>query len=436
MDTKHQRKGKTYEEIYGLQKAKEIKEKLRESHLGQRGFWIDKKRYYFHPEERKRKISQTIKRLMAETDLKQRISKTMKSKGYKGMALEERYGYATAEKMKQILRLARLGKKPWNRDKGLSEEHKSKLRLAKTRLKMNRERYEEWRRKISQSKKGQRASPATEWKKGQIPWNKGKFNIYSQETLKKMSEARKGKNIGEKHPMWDKHHKKESIEKIRLAFLGKSYEERFGKEKAEQIKQKLRGKMPPNKGKPLSERIKKILREKSKKQWASEEARKQMSEIKKKSFIEHPEWRKKISEIQTKFYREHPEYREQARERRLKQIFPKERTSPEIKLRDELIRRGILFKEQEVIHNICRADFFIPPKIVVFVDGDYWHTNPMWMMKRRKNELSKAQRKNIEVDKRHNKLLEKNGKIVLRFWESDIKVDVKKCIDKVEKILN
>lgn len=38
------KKGKTYEEMYGIQKAKEIKEKSRISHMGNLGYWKDKKR--------------------------------------------------------------------------------------------------------------------------------------------------------------------------------------------------------------------------------------------------------------------------------------------------------------------------------------------------------------------------------------------------------
>lgn len=43
--------------------------------------------------------------------------------------------------------------------------------------------------KARQTNKGQRRSPRTEFKKGQIPWNKGR--TYSEETRKKISEAKK-----------------------------------------------------------------------------------------------------------------------------------------------------------------------------------------------------------------------------------------------------
>ena len=41
-------------------------------------------------------------------------------------------------------------------------------------------------------------------KQVKISWNKGKTGIYSKETLKKMSEGRKGKNKGENNFMYGK----------------------------------------------------------------------------------------------------------------------------------------------------------------------------------------------------------------------------------------
>ena len=56
---------------------------------------------------------------------------------------------------------------------------------------------EETRRKISEANKGkvrseEHCKKMSEIKKGQVPWNKGKHNIYSDETHRKMSEIHKG----------------------------------------------------------------------------------------------------------------------------------------------------------------------------------------------------------------------------------------------------
>lgn len=70
--------------------------------------------------------------------------------------------------------------------------------------------------------------------RGQNPWNKGKTGIYSNETIQKMIDAKKGKPLseshkkaiqeaqkGENHPMFGKHQSEEAKEKIRQKQLGK-----------------------------------------------------------------------------------------------------------------------------------------------------------------------------------------------------------------------
>ena len=57
---------------------------------------------------------------------------------------------------------------------------------------------EDTRRKMSEAKKGRTFTEEhrrnmSEAQKGKVPWNKGKKGIYSEETIKKMSEANKGK---------------------------------------------------------------------------------------------------------------------------------------------------------------------------------------------------------------------------------------------------
>lgn len=68
-----------------------------------------------------------------------------------------------------------------------------------------------------------------EFKKGDEPWNKGVKNCFSEETIKSMSEKRKGKHNSPATEFkkgltpWikGKHHTEESNEKNRLAHLGK-----------------------------------------------------------------------------------------------------------------------------------------------------------------------------------------------------------------------
>ena len=51
------------------------------------------------------------------------------------------------------------------------------------------------------------------------PWNKGKKGVYSEETLKKMSQAKKGKNA----PWFGKHLSEETRRKMSEAHKGKKY---------------------------------------------------------------------------------------------------------------------------------------------------------------------------------------------------------------------
>lgn len=51
-------------------------------------------------------------------------------------------------------------------------------------------------------KKGISISPKTQFKKGQNPWNKDKKNCFSEESIKRMKEHKKGKCIGKNHWNW------------------------------------------------------------------------------------------------------------------------------------------------------------------------------------------------------------------------------------------
>ncbi|MGX7134079.1 NUMOD3 domain-containing DNA-binding protein [Enterococcus thailandicus] len=74
--------------------------------------------------------------------------------------------------------------------------------------------------------------------KGQSPWNKGRNNVYSDETLEKMSLSKKGKKIsdehkaairkaqsGVNHPMYGKHHSEETKQILREKAVGKKISE-------------------------------------------------------------------------------------------------------------------------------------------------------------------------------------------------------------------
>lgn len=93
----------------------------------------------------------------------------------------------------------------------------------------------------------------------------------------------------------------------------------------------------------------------------------------------------------------------------------KKDTGIEVKVEQELRRRMILFEKQVPLCGIARVDFLLPKKVVIQVDGDYWHSLP---------EV-------INRDRKQDDILIKSGYNVVRLKESEIKQSVEDCIDKL-----
>lgn len=119
-----------------------------------------------------------------ETKLKMRKPKSLETRlkmslARKGKTYEQIYGEEVAKIRKQQI----------------SNQFKGKKKLLKTRLKMKKPKSEEHKLKISKSLKGKVRNKnwcknISEGKKGGIPWNKGKSNVFTEETLNKIREAR------------------------------------------------------------------------------------------------------------------------------------------------------------------------------------------------------------------------------------------------------
>ncbi|MGV8172055.1 MAG: NUMOD3 domain-containing DNA-binding protein [Candidatus Woesearchaeota archaeon] len=340
-------------------------------------------------------------------------------------------------------------------------------------------------------KKGTHFSPKTEFKKGQIPWNKGKKtgNIWkgrahSEEAKQKMREAHLGKSAG----MLGKKHSEESKRKMSEALKGK-VPWIIGKHHSEDARQKMsvlrKGRIPWNKGKSTSEKTKKKLSEifkgkparnkglkTGKPAWnrglhPSEETLKKLSESHKGQ--DHWTGRKHSEESKQKMSIRHktnpirywqgkkrPDIIASSRETLMRLYksgaFPKQsNTLPERMIKKELISRGhtegIDFIHQGNLGEFI-PDFYFPiQKVIVECDGDYWHANPK---KHPYNPLTyintktgkplhpEKQVKNIKDDAKKNYYYSKldNGSWkVIRLWESEIKRNVKECVDKIEAML-
>lgn len=176
----------------------------------------------------------------------------------------------------------------------MSEEQKRKLRQAN----LGKTASEETRKKMSESRKGKKRPPR------------------SDEWLKNQSEARKGKFTGENNPFFGKHHSEESKKKVSEAKKGKPL--------TEEHKQKLKGRIPPNQGKAPSVETRKKISDAAKGREVSRETRGKMSETRKRLGIKPPsakgkkmsdESKRKISEAKKgqEFSEEHRRHISEAR---------------------------------------------------------------------------------------------------------------------------
>ncbi len=117
-------------------------------------------------------------------------------------------------------------------------------------------------------------------------------------------------------------------------------------------------------------------------------------------------------------------------------------TKPEVLLRKELWSRNLRYRVNYK-QLLGKPDIvFTKQKIAIFCDGDFWHGHN-WAIRGLNSldeELVKYSEywrkkiiRNIERDKEVNNKLSEMGWVVIRFWESQIRKDVKECADIIEK---
>ncbi len=112
-------------------------------------------------------------------------------------------------------------------------------------------------------------------------------------------------------------------------------------------------------------------------------------------------------------------------------------TKPELLLRKELWRRGLRYRKncKKVIGTPDVV--FLGAQIAVFVDGKMWHG---YDWENQKNDFKSNRdfwipkiEKNIERDYRVTQELIDLDWAVLRFWDFEVRKDVKACADKIEQ---
>lgn len=97
--------------------------------------------------------------------------------------------------------------------------------------------------------------------------------------------------------------------------------------------------------------------------------------------------------------------------------FPQTDTLPCKEMEKILKKNNISYKKEHIVGSWA-FDFFLPKyKILIEVDGDYFHSNPKIYPN---GPQTKTQKINWYRDFKKNKFCEENGHQLIRFWESDI----------------
>lgn len=127
---------------------------------------------------------------------------------------------------------------------------------------------------------------------------------------------------------------------------------------------------------------------------------------------------------------------------RIMSSIPSRNTKPEMLLRKELFAHGLRYRVNYKALPGKPDVVFTKAKIAVFVDGDFWHGHN-WAIRgydSLEKELERYSQywrekilRNIERDREVDTKLSENGWTVLRFWESDIKTDLGKCVTEIER---
>ncbi|MFH1471409.1 MAG: very short patch repair endonuclease [Nanoarchaeota archaeon] len=109
-------------------------------------------------------------------------------------------------------------------------------------------------------------------------------------------------------------------------------------------------------------------------------------------------------------------------------------TKLEIEFRKALWSSGVRgYRKNKKIERFCTPDIvFSKKKVAVFLDSDFWHGRKNTPKTNKKFWIAKFKR-NIARDKKVKAVLKKRGWAVIRFSETKIKEDFRKCVEIVKK---
>ena len=112
-------------------------------------------------------------------------------------------------------------------------------------------------------------------------------------------------------------------------------------------------------------------------------------------------------------------------------------TKPEIRLRKLLFSNGLRgYRVKTKIKG--KPDIvFTKKKVAIFIDGCFWHKCPKCFVRPGTNKefWNKKINSNVKRDKKINNYLKKEGWIIIRLWEHEVRKDIEKCLKKIKSKL-
>jgi DNA mismatch endonuclease, patch repair protein len=112
-------------------------------------------------------------------------------------------------------------------------------------------------------------------------------------------------------------------------------------------------------------------------------------------------------------------------------------TGIEIQLRRQISKAGFRYRKNHVVEGI-KVDLAFPRhRMVVFIDGCFWHGCPRHytIPGTRKEFWQSKLRMNVERDRRQTLLLEEKKWRVFRIWEHEVRREAEKVAEKVCRYL-
>lgn len=112
-------------------------------------------------------------------------------------------------------------------------------------------------------------------------------------------------------------------------------------------------------------------------------------------------------------------------------------TAPELLLRRELWRRGFRYRLHRRLHGARPDLIFVGARVVVFIDGCFWHGCPRHYIPPTGNATywSAKIERNRARDLRNNDALTEAGYTVLRFWECEIKSELFGVVARISRAI-